>query len=297
MKNFIYMIFIIIALAAAIITNSCGGSASLPGTDNDLPPDSGNEQTTNPGGGDTLPGESSDDLDGDGIPDGEDPDGDGFTGEGGDCNDLDPDTYPGAPEQPDDPGYIDTNCDGIDGDLVGAYWVSTDGNDANPGTIDEPFATIQMGIDSAAVDPSAVLDVYVVGGNYNQDGILSAGVGLYGGFGPLDGGLRQRDIELYESVNTIKTTSFWVAGPSDSAIEGITFKGIADTATILIVNTSPTLRHNKIYSAESHISSIAVGILAIGDDTAAKPNFLANLIVADDIDPLEVSGVSTGDRL
>ncbi|MFC5176080.1 putative metal-binding motif-containing protein [Nocardioides taihuensis] len=35
-----------------------------------------------------------------------------FTPNGGDCNDADPATYPGAPELPDG---IDQDCDGIDG--------------------------------------------------------------------------------------------------------------------------------------------------------------------------------------
>ena len=47
-----------------------------------------------------------------GVPEGSDVDGDGFWAEDGDCNDEDPDIYPGAPETAGD--GVDSNCDGED---------------------------------------------------------------------------------------------------------------------------------------------------------------------------------------
>ncbi|MDR0413565.1 MAG: T9SS type A sorting domain-containing protein [Dysgonamonadaceae bacterium] len=64
------------------------------------------------------------------------------------------------------------------------YYVSTTGDDANPGTIDAPFATIQKGVEAAAAGDI----VYVRGGTYkperrvliNKSGTADARIGLFG---------------------------------------------------------------------------------------------------------------------
>lgn len=53
---------------------------------------------------------------------------------------------------------------------MATYYVATDGDDANPGTLAEPFLTIQHGIDQAA---AAGETVYVRGGTYTEDVSLS----------------------------------------------------------------------------------------------------------------------------
>src|SRR5689334_15392316 len=46
-----------------------------------------------------------------------------------------------ADDTPDDL-YQDTNCDGIDGDAGRAIFVSPDGSDGDPGTMNQPMRTI-----------------------------------------------------------------------------------------------------------------------------------------------------------
>ena len=72
-------------------------------------------------------------------------DGDGATTT--DCDPLDPAVHPGATDHP-DLAFEDLNCDGIDGDRDGAYFVMPAGNDNNVGTENAPFQTIQKAIDA-----------------------------------------------------------------------------------------------------------------------------------------------------
>jgi hypothetical protein len=82
-----------------------------------------------------------------------------------------------------DAEYLDTNGDGIDGDVAKAIFVAPPplGNDANPGTMDQPVASIEKGIE-LGVRFSPSRDVYVSKGTYwSQATIrLASGVGIYG---------------------------------------------------------------------------------------------------------------------
>ncbi len=75
---------------------------------------------------------------------------------------------------------VDNNCDGIDGDIDKGIFVSKDGDDANPGTIDAPKRTIQAGIDAAFA--AGKRDVYVATGVYGENVALAPGVSVYGGY-------------------------------------------------------------------------------------------------------------------
>lgn len=89
---------------------------------------------------------------------------------------------PGLPDPDDAPEVLfeDTNCDGVDGDASLAIFVDVlTGDDGNPGTMDEPMATIQAGIDTAFVEGKAV---YVSEGTYDESVVLAEGVGIYGGY-------------------------------------------------------------------------------------------------------------------
>jgi len=224
------------------------------------------------------------DLDDDGIPDNEDPDadGDGFYADEDDCNDLDDEVYPGAPDKPDYPNYVDSNCDGVDGDEEFAYWVAPDGKDTNLGTIDMPFATIAKAIDMAKLDLSDIRDVYVVEGDYVEDVTLDEGVGLYGGYGQLDADLnRARDIDLQVAMYTSASLSFEIKPSSkgkESVVEGMTFVASANNPALVVINSSPIVRHNKIYGVTSLNFSIGAQVIALGEAVETKPFFYANQI-------------------
>jgi hypothetical protein len=109
-------------------------------------------------------------------------DGDGYTAVGGDCAPKDASIHPGAVDQP-DLGFIDTNCDGIDGDAAKAVFVSPVGSDSNPGTKASPMLTVPAGVSAAAAHTPAFA-VYVAVGTYSGSVALATGVGVYGGYDP-----------------------------------------------------------------------------------------------------------------
>ena len=107
-------------------------------------------------------------------------DGDGYTVADGDCAPTNPAIHPGAVDLP-DLSFVDSNCDGIDGDAAQAIFVSPTGSDSNPGTEASPKATIQSGITAAAAQQPP-FSVYIAVGNYSGTVTLASGVGVYGGY-------------------------------------------------------------------------------------------------------------------
>jgi hypothetical protein len=91
------------------------------------------------------------------------------------CTPVSEEDYP-------DIGLIDADCDGIDGELDTAVFVSTGGFDeANLlGTHEQPFATIAAAMDFAQ---GAERDVILIAsGTYEEQVQIRAGLGLYGGY-------------------------------------------------------------------------------------------------------------------
>jgi Calx-beta domain len=107
-----------------------------------------------------------------------DSDGDGYIAD--DCAPFDPTINPGAPDAP-DLSFVDSNCDGIDGDASHAIFVAPTGADSNPGTEAQPMQTVQAAVNAAAPQGD---DVYVAAGVYNEGSglVLQNGVNIYGGY-------------------------------------------------------------------------------------------------------------------
>jgi hypothetical protein len=95
-----------------------------------------------------------------------------------DCNDQNPAIRPGAPDNP-DLAFVDSNCDGIDGDAQRAVFVSTAGNDADPGTRARPKLTLSAAVATAAAQHK---DVYAGLGRYGEPLHVANGVGVFGGY-------------------------------------------------------------------------------------------------------------------
>jgi hypothetical protein len=75
---------------------------------------------------------------------------------------------------------VDSNCDGIDGDLNGAIFVAKNGDDNAPGSRDEPMLTISAAL--ARAFTTGKRDVYVATGVYSESVVLIEGIGLFGGY-------------------------------------------------------------------------------------------------------------------
>src|SRR5215207_1542534 len=111
------------------------------------------------------------------------PDVDGDGAIAADCRPLDPSVFPGAPDAP-DLALEDTNCDGIDGDLATAVFVSVAGSDQGTGSKESPLRTITAGIARAEAQDK---DVYVTGGTYTEMVALRDDVRIFGGHKPVTG--------------------------------------------------------------------------------------------------------------
>ena len=107
-----------------------------------------------------------------------DSDHDGYP-DGLDCAPRDASVHPGVSDKP-DLRFVDANCDGIDGDLAHAVFVSPAGNDANAGTMTRPLRTLAAAI--AAAD-ARDKDVYAAAGVYAEELRLASRVSVYGGYG------------------------------------------------------------------------------------------------------------------
>ena len=105
------------------------------------------------------------DADGDGTPDAQD------------CAPRDAAIRPGAADLP-DLGFVDSNCDGLDGDERLAVFASPSGNDANAGTRTRPKRQVDAAVQAARGTGRYVL---AAGGGYGHVAVAT-GVGVYGGY-------------------------------------------------------------------------------------------------------------------
>ena len=116
----------------------------------------------------SLPTGSSADSDRDGSPDSVD------------CAPHDGSAHPGAHDDP-DLGFVDSNCDGIDGNAARAVFVSPSGNDASAGTMAAPLRTLAAAVALADADDR---DVYAAAGTYAEELRVASRVSVYGGYTP-----------------------------------------------------------------------------------------------------------------
>lgn len=109
---------------------------------------------------------------------------------------------------PDD-SFVDSNCDGIDGDKTKAIFVDiSSGSDSNSGTIDYPVRTITKGIQLAS-SYSPPRYMIVSEGSYNETFNLASGVSIYGGYSKANGWKRSNSyiVNVYPSANGIRGTN------------------------------------------------------------------------------------------
>src|SRR5262249_52116720 len=136
---------------------------------------------------------------------------------------------------PDD-GFVDANCDGIDGDVASAVFVDTvTGNDAAMlGTRATPMKTINGGVNLAK--GSGKTQVLVSGGPYPERVILQGGVSIYGGSSASNGWARSASYAQPDVRGTITSD---VPGSRATAVEGTNI--IAPTTIDRLTITTTTL--------------------------------------------------------
>jgi hypothetical protein len=106
-----------------------------------------------------------------------DADGDGAL-DADDCAPRDASIHPKAADLP-DLGFVDSNCDGIDGTERDAIFVAANGNDANPGTKARPKRELQSAL--ATILAGNGHYVLVAFGTYARVKVAS-GIGIFGGY-------------------------------------------------------------------------------------------------------------------
>jgi len=125
--------------------------------------------------------------------------------------------------------FLDTNCDGVDGDVSKATFVATSGTDnAACGTMAAPCKTIQYGIDKT----NAGNYVLVAGGTYAEAITLKSGVSVYGGYSAADWSRSTTNVVTITGAND--NGHGWAARGTDISTETIlnqlTFVAPAATA-------------------------------------------------------------------
>ncbi len=112
---------------------------------------------------------------------------------------------------PDD-SFVDSNCDGVDGDKNKAIFVDTStGSDSNSGSMSSPVKTITRGIQLASgYSPPRYL--IVSEGNYNETFNLSAGVSIFGGYSKANGWKRSNSyiVNVYPNTSGIMATNITI---------------------------------------------------------------------------------------
>jgi hypothetical protein len=218
------------------------------------PPGTGGSTTTSVGGAGGSGGS------GGGVMNCVDADSDGTTDCEGDCDDNDPNTYPGAPEICGD--GVDNTC-GNDPDPastcmgIGTYVSATEGLDTNPGTQVSPVQTITEGMNKAVL-LSGAQPVFVGEGTYPEDVTLVEGIDLLGGHQcnatTCDWA---RDSALYVSTIENQDDDGIYAGHGitrETLVEGFTVLGLAgnpgsgNAYAGFFVQGAPELRGNHIIS-------------------------------------------------
>jgi len=237
------------------------------------------------------------DLDGDGLGNvcDTDADADGVLATAGDCNDLDATVNPGASDLP-DPLLVDSNCDGLDGAMTAALWVSmTEGNDATgDGSINNPYKTIQKGIDQAVLDTTK--DVYVVQGSYpHVVNLFMRGVRVYGGFGAYDGTTRPRDPDtLVSNINGAAFLGVVAFTNPETGHEAVLsgFK-VESAAGAAVVKGSPTIEDNEfVVPGGSSSMRYAIAVYPFPAGSNAEPVISSNKIT---VGPnADATGVNVG---
>ncbi|MDO8631798.1 MAG: putative metal-binding motif-containing protein, partial [Phycisphaerales bacterium] len=163
----------------------------------------------------------------------------GYVGDHTDCDDSDTLVFPGAADEPDS-GFIDSNCDGIDGDESRAVFVAYSGEPGALGTRNDPINSIGLGLTRAVSTGSGHL--YISEGTYLESVDLVNGVSLWGG---------------YSAGNNWARSSAYVSKVRSSVVQSGRIVGLRGTG-ITATTTVSTLYVETADATSSQVSNYAV---------------------------------------
>lgn len=147
-----------------------------------------------------------------------------------------------------DEGFVDSNCDGIDGDLTKAIFVSPSGADINPGTTPGlPVKTITQGV--ALASSAGRNQVLVLAATYATESqiTLKDGVGIYGNY--TNPAFTSRTLTLtatlFLSVLPTAMTGVNLISPTDIQllfVQSANATGLGQSSYGIVAANSPRLR-------------------------------------------------------
>ena len=185
-----------------------------------------------------------------------DEDGDGIDS-CSDCDDSNPDVYPGAPLVCGD-GVIN-DCPGGTGDEstcggMGTYVSQATGLDSNPGTRAMPVQTVHQGINNATAIGAGV-DVYVAEGTYREAIMMQESHSVLCGY---EAAAWTRDYDAYVSDITSITNGgivFDASTTRETMIEGCTLRGRGGVTSSVVIGfnagSDGVARENVVYGGDN----------------------------------------------
>lgn len=228
-----------------------------------------------------------------------DADMDGVTDCEGDCDDDDPNSFPGNIENCGD--GVDNDCDDTPDQVdacpgnLGTYVSSITGDDNNDGTQASPVATIDKGIDNALALGNGQ-PVYVAEGTYGKV-VLEDGVSLLGGHQcDLASCTWARDPDGYVSdIQNVDDQGVYgdIFVTSATRVDGFTITGFTNpspgngsmTAAVTLEGATAILSNNKIFGGDrvcSQCDTRAVWIIGPANDPITGVLIEDNEITAGD---------------
>ena len=145
---------------------------------------------------------------------------------------------------PDD-DFVDSNCDGIDGTIVNAVFVSPYGDNTATGEKETPVASLQKGIELAQ---SFQKDVYVCNGVYTENLIIeNTGVRIFGGYNCTNNWQRSEGRALLSPVKGVPITINAAAQTSLDRVELIAPKatGFGESSVAILALSSKMFKLHK----------------------------------------------------
>jgi hypothetical protein len=164
--------------------------------------------------------------------------------------------------------YVDENCDGVDGVIGDAVFVSAQGAAGGNGSMQQPYRTIAEAL--ATFPRPDRKYVLVAEGTYRENVMVRAGVGIYGGYSAT---FKQRDVVLHASIIDGQAPAGGMSEPKGA----VHAEGIGSIATVF---SGFTVLGYDVSAATADNQSGAPSYAVYIKDSGAGLVFSDNYVVA-----------------